>query len=57
MGVPNLTAAALQERLTDDDLRMLIRLGSPKKGMPGFSGSLTAPQLDALIEHVRTLKE
>jgi mono/diheme cytochrome c family protein len=56
LGVKNLTEPALQERLTDADIRRQIVDGSKNQQMPAFSGALTDAQLDAVIAHVRTLR-
>jgi len=48
----NLTDPTLQSALTDADIATLLREG--RGAMPSF-GSLTGPEVDALIRHVRGL--
>ena len=55
-GVKDLTSAALHHRLSDEQIRDQIRLGSADKRMPAFGGTLTDDQLEAVVRHVRGLK-
>lgn len=55
LGVKDLTSPELQQRLTDDDIRKQIRVGSENKRMPGFGTALTDAQVDALVAHVRSI--
>lgn len=53
LGVPDMTDAAWQAKLADDDIRRTVREGSKSKKMPPFGGFYDGAQLDALVAHVR----
>lgn len=55
LGVRDLTSPELQQRLTDDEIRKQIRVGSDNKRMPGFGTALTDAQIEALVAHVRSI--
>lgn len=55
LGVKDLTSPELQQRLTDDEIRKQIRVGSDNKRMPGFGTALTDAQIEALVDHVRSI--
>jgi mono/diheme cytochrome c family protein len=55
LGVKPLTSEHVQRQLTDDDIRRQILRGSENKQMPSFAGALSDAQVEAVIQHVRTL--
>jgi len=55
IGVKDLTTNRVQRSFSDADLRKQIIEGSRNMKMPSFAGALTDAQIDAVIEHVRTL--
>ncbi|HEU5058978.1 MAG TPA: cytochrome c [Kofleriaceae bacterium] len=55
LGVKPLTSDNVQQRLTDEEIRRQIVRGSENKQMPSFAGALSDAQVEAVIEHVRTL--
>lgn len=57
LGVKDLSAAAFHDRVTDEDIRARIARGSENRRMPAFEGALTAEQIDALVRHVRGLRQ
>jgi mono/diheme cytochrome c family protein len=56
LGVPDMTAAAFQRKVTDDDIRRTVREGSKSKKMPSFGTFYEPRQLDALVRYVRALE-
>jgi mono/diheme cytochrome c family protein len=56
LGVKDLTAAELHQRLSDADLRRQIALGSADHKMPAFGSVLSEEQLEALVAHLRSLR-
>lgn len=57
IGVKPLTSAKVQAEMTDDDIRRQIVRGSDNKQMPSFSGALSDAQIEAVIQHVRSLAD
>lgn len=55
--VEDLTIAKWQDKHTDDDIKKGITEGVPKTKMKGFKDKLSAEEIDALVKHVRTLKQ
>ena len=53
--IGDLTSAAIQDKVSDSDIKMLVLNGRGK--MPGFGGSINDDQMKALIAYVRTLKK
>lgn len=56
LGVKDLSAAELHQRLSDADLRRQIIEGSADNKMPAFGSVLSEAQLEALVAHVRSLR-
>jgi mono/diheme cytochrome c family protein len=55
LGVPDMTQAAFQDRVTDSDIKRTVREGSHSKKMPGFGTYYDDAQLEAIARHVRKL--
>ena len=56
-GVKDLTSPEVQAEMTDDQLRSQILDGSDNRQMPAFQGAISDAQVEAVIEHVRTLSQ
>ncbi|HLU67640.1 MAG TPA: cytochrome c [Kofleriaceae bacterium] len=56
LGVKPLTSEHVQERLSDEDIRQQILQGSRNRQMPSFAGALSDAQIEAIVQHVRTLR-
>lgn len=54
MGIKDLKSDDIQKQ-SDADLKTAIEKGKGK--MPGFSGKLTAAQIDDLVKYIRSLKK
>lgn len=54
-GVKPLTSERVQEELSVAEIRDQIENGSDNKQMPAFEGALNDEQIDAVVEHVRSL--
>jgi cbb3-type cytochrome c oxidase subunit III len=52
---PDMTSAEWQTKTTDKEIETAIKEG--KGIMPGFSDTLSAAQIAALVKYVRTLKK
>jgi glucose/arabinose dehydrogenase len=59
-GVPDFTRADFQAARNDQRLRTAIKAGGPAVGgseyMPPWEGTLTEPEIDAMVAHVRGFK-
>jgi mono/diheme cytochrome c family protein len=55
-GVPDLSDAAVQSKLTDEQVLNVIRNGSQNRRMPPWRGVYSEEQLRALVAHVRSFK-
>ena len=55
MGKFKFKSTPLGSKPTDDDLRRILLNGIPGTAMPSFHGTLTDPELDALIDYVKYL--
>lgn len=55
-GVRDLTTPAVEE-MTDAEIRSQIREGSKNHQMPSFGGAVSEAEVEAVVEHVRTLAE
>ena len=59
LGIPDMTSAAWQKKVTDAQMKTAINDGIKREGKPegmdGFKDKLTPEQVDALVAYVRTL--
>ena len=53
LGVPDMTEAAWQARLTDDDIARTVHHGSRSGKMPALGNMYSDEQLAAIIKYVR----
>jgi len=56
-GVKDLTEPALQDRLSDAEIKDQIVNGSANRQMPAFGNVFTPQQINALVAHVRSLRD
>jgi mono/diheme cytochrome c family protein len=57
LGVRDLTAAEVQDGLSDQQIADQIRRGSDNRQMPPFGGVLSDAQIKAVVAHVRTFRQ
>lgn len=57
MAVRDLTSAEFRVRATPELIRNQVRKGSANKLMPGFAGTLTEAQIDAVTSYVMALAQ